>query len=136
MTGQHWVVNSTTTRDDFINHVTELFNKHHYVTFTWDVAKQRTKRQNNALHVWLGQVANLLNESGMDMKKTLKAETDIPWTMQSAKDHLWRPIQKTLVDKESRADCETTDYNKVYEILSRHFSQKFGITLPEWPKND
>lgn len=136
MANQHWIVNSESTRDDFINHVLELYDKHHYVTFTWDVAKQRTKRQNNALHIWLGQVANLLNDAGLDMKKTLKAETDIPWTMISAKDHLWRPIQKTLIDKESTAECETTDYNKVYEILCRHFSQKFGITLPGWPTND
>lgn len=133
MAGQHWVVNSQHTRDEFVAFAAELYDKHKYVTFTWDVAKQRTKRQNNALHLWLGQVANMLNDAGMDMKRTLKADYDIPWTMQTAKDHLWRPVQKLMIDKESTAEAETPDYDKVYRILSKHFSEKHGMTLPPWP---
>lgn len=128
-----WTVKSDATRDAFIEHVRKLYNEHGYVTFEWDFAKKRTLKQNNALHLWLHDVAELLNEAGMDMRKTLKPEYEIPWTRDSAKEHIWKPIQKLMLDKDSTSECDTSQYNKVYQVLCRHFSEKHGITLPEWP---
>lgn len=96
--------------------------------------KQRTLTQNAALHLWLQQVADYLNAAGLDMKKVMKPHVDIPWTMVSAKEHLWRPIQHVLIGKKSSAQASTVDIQIVYQTLSSHLIQKFQLpNLPHWP---
>jgi hypothetical protein len=96
--------------------------------------KQRTITQNKALHKYLELLADALNDAGYDMKRTLKQEVDIPWNMESAKEYLWRPVQKVLIDQESTTDATTDEYNKIYLVLSKHISEKFGVYVP-WPSN-
>lgn len=99
--------------------------------------KQRTLTQNAALHLWLQQVADYLNAAGLDMKKVMKPHVDIPWTMVSAKEHLWRPIQHVLIDKKSSAQASTVDIQIVYQTLSSHLIQKFQLPhLPHWPSKN
>ena len=38
-------------------------------------------------------IANALNDAGLDMKKVLKPEIDIPWNTATVKEYLWRPVQ-------------------------------------------
>lgn len=96
--------------------------------------KTRTLTQNRALHLWLSQLAQTLNDAGLDMKRVLKTEVDIPWTQESAKEFLWRPIQQVMLSKKSTTEAETSEYNQVYETLSLHLMQKFSIPeLPRWP---
>ena len=90
----------------------------------------RTSQQNKALHKYLGMLVKQLNDSGLDMKKVIKEEVDIPWSVDSAKDYLWRPVQKAVLGKESTTDLNTADVNEVYTALSRHLSEKFNITTP------
>lgn len=94
--------------------------------------KPRTLTQNAALHKFCDLLAIELNNAGLDMKKTLKADAEIPWRPESVKEHLWRPIQKAVIDKESTTEADTSDYSKVYNVLIRHISQKFGVYVP-WP---
>lgn len=133
MQGQFWEVDSEQAMKNFIKHVETLYAEKRYVRFQWDTTKKRTIAQNNALHLWLGQLAHTLNNAGMDMKKTLKPHVEIPWTVQSAKEHLWRPIQIAMTDKESTKEQERADYSKIYETICRHLAQSHGITAPEWP---
>lgn len=93
---------------------------------------QRSSQQNRALHLYFKQVAEALNDAGYDMKKVLKEEVDIPWTTESVKNHLWRPIQKILLNKESTTEMNTFDPTEVYNCLSRHLAQKFDIRI-EFP---
>ena len=95
--------------------------------------KTRTPSQNSSLHGWLTSVAECLNDSGLDMKKTLKPEVEIPWTGVAAKNHLWRPIQQVLTDMDSTADASTKDYLLISEVITRHMGTKHGIVLPPWP---
>ena len=96
--------------------------------------KKRTLTQNRALHLWLTMLADYLNDHGLDMKRTLKHDVDIPWTAESAKEFLWRPIQKVMLSKESTTEAETSEYNNVYLTLSRYLMQKHGLPdLPLWP---
>ena len=98
-----------------------------------DLYKKRTEQQNRALHKLFEQVADVLNDAGLDMKAVLKPEVDIPWTKESVKNHLWRPIQEIMIDVESTAECKTVDYKPIYDTLGRHLSEKHGITMPPWP---
>jgi hypothetical protein len=135
--GFQWIVNSDFSLSQFLNFSKEHYQKHKYVIFTWRHGKQRTTKQNSSLHVYLKAVSKALNDAGYDMKKVMKPEVEIPWDDDGlmAKEHLWRPIQKIMLDKESTTEPERGDYTKVYEVLNRHLSAKFGISVP-WPTND
>jgi len=56
----------------------------------------------------------------------LKPEVDIPWTPESVKNHLWRPVQDAMFDKNSTTELTTKDLTQVYEVLTRHLGQQFG----------
>ena len=95
--------------------------------------EQRTLQQNKALHKLFRLLSDQLNDAGYDMKAVLKPEVDIPWTPESVKNHLWRPIQEVMLDKESTTEANTKDYSAVWDVLSRHLSQKLGIKPPPFP---
>lgn len=97
-----------------------------------DEKVQRTGLQNRALHKYFSLLAEALNDAGLDMKTVLKPEIDIPWTMESVKNHLWRPIQVIMQDKESTTELTTADPQDIYLVLSRHISEKFGVDVG-WP---
>ncbi len=131
-TGRRWVVNSEFTKEQFLEYAEKLFEDHKYVTFTWVIGKKRSQAQNNAMHLWLAHLAGELNDAGLDMKKTLKPEAEIPWTADRAKEFLWRPIQKAVLEKESTTEPTTSELVQVYEVLNRHLATKFGVSVP-WP---
>lgn len=94
--------------------------------------KTRTGKQNASLHKFLQDLADSLNAAGLDMRTVLKPEIEIPWTQSSAKEHLWRPIQKVMTGKDSTTKPTTKDYLAIQETLIRHLASKFGVSV-EWP---
>lgn len=94
--------------------------------------KKRTGNQNRAVHVYFELLAKALNDAGYDMRKVLKQDVEIPWTKASVKNHLWRPIQDVMLDKESTTELNTVEPSEIYEVLNKHIAEKFGISIP-WP---
>ncbi len=92
--------------------------------------KQRTLQQNAAMHLYFTQLAEALNDSGYDMRATLKESIEIPWTSQSIKEYLWRPIQKLQLGKESTTELTSQEIDKVYEVLNRAIGTKTGVHVP------
>jgi len=92
--------------------------------------KPRTLTQNAALHVYFQLLADELNGAGFDMKKTLKHDVDIPWSSETIKDYIWRPIQKAQVQKDSTTELTTDEVNKIYLTLNRHLGERFGLHVP------
>lgn len=100
--------------------------------------EKRTIQQNKALHKFFTMLSEDLTAAGLDMKKTLKEEVEIPWTPEMVKEHLWRPIQEVMVEKESTTELTTKQVNEIYEVLIRHMGSKFGITteFPHMPEDN
>jgi hypothetical protein len=96
------------------------------------VKKQRTLKQNNTLHLYLSMLATELNDSGNDMRKVLKPTVDIPWSTDTCKRFLWKPIQEVMMDKKSTTELTTDELDKIYKVLDRHVSEKCGIHV-EFP---
>jgi len=94
--------------------------------------EQRTIPQNKAIHKLFEMMAEALNDAGWDMRKTLKPEVDIPWSKDTIKEYMWKPVMKAQLNKESTTEMTKKDINKVFETLHRHFGEKFGlhITFP------
>lgn len=90
---------------------------------------KRTLQQNKAMHKYFSMVAESLNDAGYDMRKTLKPEIEIPWTQQSVKEHLWKPIQEAMILNQSTTELDTSQVSAVYSVLSRHLSAKLGVNV-------
>ncbi len=91
---------------------------------------QRTKQQNKALHVLFRMLADELNNNGLDMRKTLKPGVEIPWSPQSAKEYLWRPIQIAQLNKVSTTELTTMEIDQVFDTINRYLGEKFGLHIP------
>ena len=89
-----------------------------------------TPQQRKALHLYCDMLAQELNDAGLDMKKTLKPEIDIPWSKLTVKDYLWRPIEQALIGKESTEDMDNVEVSAVYDVLNRHTASKLGVSVP------
>lgn len=94
--------------------------------------KKRTAQQNRALHLYFTHLSEELNNAGLDMRRTLKPEIDIPWNSKTIKEYLWRPIQQAQIQKKSTTELNTDEIDLVFNTLNRHLSEKFGITV-EFP---
>ena len=91
--------------------------------------KTRTPKQNNSIHKYCSLLSDAFNQAGLDMKAVLKPEVDIPWTTESVKNHIWRPIQEIMVDVESTTELSTTDVDAIYQVVAKHLAEKHGISV-------
>lgn len=95
----------------------------------------RTSLQNRALHKDCDLIAEKLNDAGWDMKKVIKKELDIPWTTESVKKWIFKPIMKAMYNKESTTELEKNsgEIDKVHDVIMRELGEKFGIEYHPFP---
>lgn len=120
---------------DGVEKVEEVFGLVKVGNIVTKEEEQRTILQNKALHKYFELLAEALNNAGWDMKKTLKEEVEIPWTKESVKNHLWRPIQEIMLSKHSTTELNTKNPSEIYAVLDRHLSSKTGVHV-EFPKDE
>jgi hypothetical protein len=97
------------------------------------IPKKRTERQNNALHLYLTQVAETLDREGHTMQDVVKKITkvEIRPTMFNVKEMIWREIQKAQLGIESTTDLKKQeDIDKVYEVMNKWLGTYFKIHIP------
>ena len=95
--------------------------------------KKRTGSQNNALHLYLTQVAEALDREGHTMQDVVKCITkvEIRPTMSNVKEIIWREIQKAQLGKESTTDLnKQEDIDKVYDAMNKWLGHYFQIHIP------
>jgi len=126
------IVNSEASLEEAIASLRDQFAEKRYVKAKLTYGRQRSLTQNAALHLYCTMLADKLNDAGLDQKKVLKPEVDIPWTTESVKDSLWRPIQKHVTGLDSTTKPEKSQYSAIYEVLNRYLAQKHGVSV-EWP---
>jgi hypothetical protein len=98
--------------------------------------KQRTIKQNRSLHLFFRLLADELNFSGLDMRKTLKPSIDIPWTDKNIKEFIWKPIQEAMILKKSTTEMNTGDMTKIWEVINKNIGEKFGVEVPLIPSEE
>lgn len=126
------IINNRYSLDAHINRLRADFETHKYLRVSVKTGKQRTDTQNRALHLFFTQLAKTLNDGGLDFRLTIKEDVDVPWTPELVKEYMWRPIQKTLTGQQSTTKPEREMYGMIYEVLSRHLSEKLNVYVP-WP---
>jgi hypothetical protein len=127
--GEAWLINSDRSLENFKKFLDEQYAEHKHLTLQWKTGKQRTQRQNNALQQYCKDLADALNEAGLDMKKVMKPEVDIPWSKDAVREHLWRPIMTAVTDKTSTTKLTRDEVTEIYDVINRHMAQKHGIVV-------
>ncbi len=87
-----------------------------------------TAAQMRSLHLYFRQLADALNDAGLDIKQTVKA--DIPWSPESIKEVMFRSILKALFNKRSTTSLKKNEIDDVYNVMNRLTSERFGISVP------
>lgn len=94
--------------------------------------KQRTPPQNRAMHKYFTLLANALNDAGYDMFKALETinySLEVPWTPESVKSELWKPLQIAMTGKKSTAALDSDEPAKIYEVFNRNIAEKLGVSV-------
>lgn len=88
--------------------------------------KQRTTKQNRALHKFFEQLATEFNSQGLTVQKVLTLEARFTGSL--VKELLWRPTQKWLLKKESTTELTTKEIDLVFEVIQKALAEK-GIEI-------
>ena len=96
---------------------------------------KRTPLQNKSLHKYFTLLSEALNDSGQDMRATLKPEVEIPWSSSSIKELMFKPIALAMFGVSSTTELDTKQINEVYETLNRHTASKLGVSVV-WPHQE
>jgi type I restriction-modification system DNA methylase subunit len=94
--------------------------------------QKRTKKQNDAIHLYLEQVAGELQNQGQTLQGIIeKIEiAEIIPTEKNLKEVIWRSFQDALLKKKSTTELTTDEVTKVYEVVAMFLSRNFEINLP------
>ena len=96
------------------------------------VKATRTIKMNSCLHKYCSILAGHLNGAGYSVLKVLRKDAEIPWSGDSVKELLWRPVQIAMTGKESTTEATNVEYSDTHKVLDRHLSEKFGVGA-SWP---
>lgn len=94
---------------------------------------KRTERQNNALHLYLTQVAETLDREGHTMQDVVQKITkvEIRPTLSNVKEMIWREIQKAQLGINSTTNLKKQeDIDKVYDAMNKWLGYYFEIHIP------
>ena len=96
----------------------------------------RTTRQNSALHLLFTIVSSQLNEMGIEFQYYgLKGKVlSVRHTPHLVKEHIWRPIQKSLFDIDSTTKINTEQINEIVDVLAKYFAER-GVVI-QFPSKD
>lgn len=90
-----------------------------------------TRQQQKALFLWLGQCAEVLQNQGLDMRKTLIAPI-IP-TKESLLELVFRPIMTAMFGHKSTTELlKKEEIDSICDVIRTTFSD-LKIELPQFP---
>lgn len=99
----------------------------------------RTHKQNNAIHQYCGDLGESLNEAGYDLVKFVKVcykdNVSVPWTVEQAKENIWRPVQIAMTNTQSTTKIKTEQVGEIYEVINRKISESTGVSV-QFPSID
>src|SRR5437868_4761546 len=95
---------------------------------------QRTGQQNRGLHLGCERIADTLNSAGLDMRVILKPDINIPWTKDSVKEYLFKPVMKAMTTKTSTTELDKVgEIEAIWETMMRFLMEKHHIEYIDFP---
>lgn len=101
-----------------------------------NLPNKRSSQQNRSLHLLFNNISFELNKMGLQfVYRGIKGmEIEVPYTPETVKDYLWRPLQVALIGKESTTKLTTENINAIFEVLAKWFAEN-GVVI-EFPSID
>jgi hypothetical protein len=109
-----------------------LDGKHCTVTFALPDVTSSTAAQTAALWRWCEQIADTLNNAGLDMVAVLDSSVEMTWTKSAVMDKMVRSIIKAKTGKDSTRGLKKDVLEDVIQTLHRYIATK-GVALPPFP---
>ena len=95
------------------------------------LTQTRTLKQNSAIHKYFALLSTALNDSGAEIEMKFLGKTmSVPWTPDLVKERIWKGAMLAATGKTSTTKMTRAEVSEVYEILSRFFTEGFGIYVP------
>lgn len=128
------IINSEIALAQAQRKLAEMWRENKYVEVEFRrKARQRTDQQRKAIEVYCRNLADALNDAGLDQRAVMANMRDgvsLPWSQERVKDVLWREIQIAMLGKKSTTGLTTTELSAVYEPLNRWTAQTLGVSVP------
>ena len=126
------VVNSASKLLEMIQELQKRFSEDRYLIVSVESGKIRSGQQRKAIEVYCRELAQALNDKGLDQRAVMakmKEGVDLPWSQATVKDNLFRPIMTALIKKQSTTELERDEVTRVYDALNRWTSATFGVSV-------
>ena len=128
MTGQSWVVKDKTQAEFFCTFIhTQVKEGKEYIYSI--KAGGRTNRQNRAAHLCLRNLADALNDAGFGIPHPLNSKLEIPYTEESVKELLYRPVIKAMHNKTSTSELETKELTQSFDAMLNRIAEVTGVVV-------
>jgi len=124
-----WMVDSKEKAEFFIAFIKDQFQAGTVLTYKIR-EENRTERQNGAMHMWFRQIADRLNDAGDWVKHPYSDTLEIPFTDVLVKEMLYKPVIKSMYEKNSTAKLTVRELSESAEVLVRWLSEHRGVYVP------
>lgn len=95
-----------------------------------NLPKKRSTKENSSLHKLFQHISDELNELGLTFNYNgLNGKSfETTYTPHLVKEYIWRPLQNTLLDKESTTRLSNSDIKLIFQVLEKWFAEK-GVQI-------
>ena len=128
-TSHRWLVDTKDKMDFFIAFITTQFDDGKKILYAIKDTT-RSDRQNNAMHLWFRQIASELNDAGYWVRHPFSDALEIPFTEVLVKETLYKPIIKSMYDKNSTGKLTAQELSEAAEVLIRWLSEHKQVYVP------
>ena len=90
----------------------------------------RTWRQNNTLHLLFRRMAEALNDAGFEIPHPFKPDLEIPYSEESVKELLYKPIITMYFKVDRSTDLDTEQLSESMTILVDAVNRNTGVYIP------
>ena len=128
MSNQSWVVKDKIQADFFCSFVQTQVQENREWIYSIKVGG-RTNRQNRAAHLCFRHLAEALNDAGYGIPHPLNAKLEIPYTEESVKELLYKPVIKAMYNKISTSELQTTELSQSFDAMLNRVAEVTGVVV-------
>lgn len=121
-----WTVRDSNTCKFFVAYVEDQAEQG--IDRVYKIQKaDRTWRQNNTLHLLFRQMAKALNDAGFEIPHPFKPDLEIPYSEESVKELLYKPIITMYFKVGKSTDLDTEQLSESMTILVDAVNRNTGV---------
>ena len=125
---QTWTVKDKNTAKFFVAYIEDQVEQG--IDRVYTIQKMdRTYRQNRTIHLLFRRMAEALNDAGFEISHPFKPDLEIPWSEESVKDLLYRPIITSYFKVDRSSLLDTAQLSESMEILVDAVNRNTGVLV-------